>query len=887
MAIPPVVIQFLANGVPDVSRALRSIGDIVARTETQATGASRVGANARIREATREAQEKARQAARAEAMISAAQRAGNREVEARARADLRAATNAANEKIRLAQRVAAEEARLRGQVVRANLQRAGFRNASASNPSVVDALVPRRGGAGSADLDALRAIRAQQKIDAARDASTARDRKSADKAAAAKQRSAEKEATAKIAAMKVADREAKRAQEEGLRVAERTENARVRAAEKAEREKNRDAARWLRRREAEERDATRRRHDFARSVVGGVGSSLRAAGGMAVGGARMLTQLGGGFSIADAVQDRMKAQGLAADIANSGYQPNGDKAANRVKVSSSSLLDKATVAGTPYGFSQTETLTGLSKFTSKTGDLDTGTKLLPQLAQMARATGSSFDDLADAAGDVFNSDTKQSAEDVLAMMRIISAQGKLGAVEIKDLASQMAKLGAAAGQFGKPGETAEMLAQFGAMAQVTRAKGGAASATQAATAVGSFTNTFSKGARLDAFENMGVKVRDDKGNLFSPQKIITDSLQAASSESHGGMAKFDRNMGGMFMDVQARRVTKGFEKIYKDAGGGKAGVDAVNAEFARMKASQTQAEIQQAAADRMAEADMQFTKAVLELKEATSKELIPAFTRIVPDLVRLTPMFGQLAREGGKLMQQFTNLAASNPLGGLGVLLGLAITKEVGAAGLGKIFEMALASKLGGQAGLVVGSAVLAIALATMAIDKMASDERDRQNVVFKDRAEATNALSELRQAQRSGNVTPQQLDKAKAAQEFLAKEIEQKQGEVGGSNVAFGASLVGAVLQDAFYNRPKQLINGQTGADTATDDVINARTQLEANDRSNIDSMKQDFAELTKALNENTRVTRQNTGAGGGSGGGAPASPVTGPITTRIKPGP
>lgn len=188
----------------------------VTRSEATATAASRTGAASRIREANREAAEKARAAARSEAMIGAAQRAANREVEARARADVRAATKAANEKIRIAQRLAAEEARLRDQVLRANLAKTGLRKADVTKPGVVDAIVGGRGG--TPELDALRAVRAQQKIDAA------------------KQHANEKDARDNPTAMQFADREQKRAQQQA-----------VRDSARAEAEKNADAARWIRR----------------------------------------------------------------------------------------------------------------------------------------------------------------------------------------------------------------------------------------------------------------------------------------------------------------------------------------------------------------------------------------------------------------------------------------------------------------------------------------------------------------------------------------------------------------------------------------------------------------------------------------------------------------
>ena len=55
-------------------------------------------------------------------------------------------------------------------------------------------------------------------------------------------------------------------------------------------------------------------------------------------------------------------------------------------------------------------------------------------------------------------------------------QGKLGAVEVKDMAVQMAKLASRATEFG--GKSDDTIAALGAIAQEARAKGGAANASR-------------------------------------------------------------------------------------------------------------------------------------------------------------------------------------------------------------------------------------------------------------------------------------------------------------------------------------------------------------------------------------------------------------------------
>ena len=437
----------------------------------------------------------------------------------------------------------------------------------------------------------------------------------------------EREARDKVAEMKNADRMVVQAKKEAAR-----------EVASAEAEQNREAMRWVRQRQREQRQEGMTRSDR----LGMLGTGVSKVAQSAIGLVGTAMSLGGGFSVADALHTRMSAQGMAADIANNGYMPyKGQKAENMVKRSSAEVLQTATTAGTQYGFDQEATLKGLDAFVSKTGDLDMGQKSLKQLAELARATGSNFEDLSNAAAEVFNSDTNQSADQLMKTMRGLAGQGQVGAVDMKNLAGGAAAITAGAGRFG--GNKAENINVLGAIAQEAKARGGAKTADQALNSVSSFSNVFSKNARLNAFNDMGVKLRDKDANLLSPQEIIKSSIVAADKK--GGPKDFDRNMGKMFMDVNARRATMGFEQIYKEAGRGESGEKAIDKEFERLKeATMTEAQVKDAAAQRMAEVDMQFTKAILEMKESVTKNLMPALTPLIPAFEKLTPLLGEAAK---------------------------------------------------------------------------------------------------------------------------------------------------------------------------------------------------------------------------------------------------
>lgn len=353
------------------------------------------------------------------------------------------------------------------------------------------------------------------------------------------------------------------------------------------------------------------------------------------------------FDVGSAIKQASSLESTATQISNSGYMPGKDR--NGQRVDPRELIAQARMVGNATAYDPTEVLGGLQKFVAKTGDLQSGRDALKDLSVLSKATGTNFEDMLDAAGDVSNAlgDTDNKGEKIKAVMQAIAAQGKEGAVEIKDLAVQMAKLGAASTQF--EGDHVKNIQMMGVLTQMTRAQGGAASATQAATSISSFTNTFSKGARLDAFENFGVKVQGKTGKVRAPQEIIIDALRAAGSDRFGGMKQFDRNMGSMFMDVRARSAVRGWENVYKDAGGGEKGVQAVREEFDRLaKSTMTQIEIDQSFAEmmRLTESQTQilnnqFNETAGQLKDS----LVPALISAAPAVIAVTNAFAGLVEK--------------------------------------------------------------------------------------------------------------------------------------------------------------------------------------------------------------------------------------------------
>lgn len=366
-------------------------------------------------------------------------------------------------------------------------------------------------------------------------------------------------------------------------------------------------------------------------VVGVVGSAAAFAGRMALDVAR---DIGVETDIGQHIASASSLRKQARDLSNSAYMPGKEGAAG-MRQDPAALQAEARGVAKQSGFSAISAMTALQKFTAKTGDLESGRAILADMAKFSRATGAELDDMVDAAGDISNAlgDAADKPRLMKDVMRAFIAQGKEGAVEIKDLAVQMAKLGGASSLIS--GDRSHSIATMGALTQMTRAKGGAVSATQAATSLGSFMATFSKQARVNAMENAGIKLREKDGLLRDPRSLIIDILKATGGDAN--------KIGKMVADQGAQRVLRGWTATYNQAGGGDAGIKAVNQEFDILMKSVTQmAEIEDSYRAAMSEGEVKVqlvNNSLEEMAGKLNKDLGPSIARLVPDIERAAKAF--------------------------------------------------------------------------------------------------------------------------------------------------------------------------------------------------------------------------------------------------------
>jgi hypothetical protein len=471
-----------------------------------------------------------------------------------------------------------------------------------------------------------------------------------------------------------------RAAERAARAQERSA-ARAAAAQRREMEKTwraleRSLAREQRAREAAERQAQRRStrngESFARRTSHRASRfmmpeaplgpmALRGLGDVAMGA-------GLDFSVRGAVGRVVGLESLATDISNSGYQA-GD-ARNGRRVDPNELIKQSRNIGGSLGMDAEEVLRGIDRFKNITGDLATSRSLIGDLAKLARATGTNLDDMAAAAANVSNGlgDVPDKARIIDEVMRTVAGQGKLGAVEISDMATHMARVAAAASAFA--GDRADIIGKMGALTQEARATGGAPSAAEAARSVVGFSNTMKKTARINAFSKEGIDVFTDKTKtkLKDPIELIKESLLATGGDLQA--------MNKLFMDVIGARAVFGLQQRFIGAGGGDNGIKAVDARIQELiKAQVSQKEIEESSAragQTTAAKAAQFQNELDKVTEQVMADLVPALEEAGPAILKFAGVLGDVA-----------TWAVRNPAAAIGG----AITMSIARAGIESAFR--------------------------------------------------------------------------------------------------------------------------------------------------------------------------------------------------------
>lgn len=475
---------------------------------------------------------------------------------------------------------------------------------------------------------------------------------------------------------------------------------RLRAEEQANRRIENERRRHLRRlaaqQEREARHAASARGRFMQSTIGtagrSVGGSLRAVGGLAMAG----LAVGGGFAIHGAINAEKSLRGASAALANQAFNTPGEKR-SRDQIQQS-VDRQARSLGITSGLGRESVVGGLRNFAAVAGNVGAGQALLPTLTDISQATDADIGDVGKTAGQIFQTlatridvskpeglaKALKQTEDIMFSM---AGQAKVGSIEFKDLSTQMGKLMSATAGF--EGDVSDLAGTMGAVAQLAIA-GGASSPEEAMTSIMRF--------RDDIIQNQkrfkaagggmggGVNVFADKGmtRLRNPEEILFDMLKTTK----GSLPEVGRLFG-----VRAQKAVQPFQAVYTEAGGGKAGEQAVMRILQGVRGAKiSPEEIKGSAAFRRAQSDVQFNQAIEKFNNAIGSQLLPTVTRLIPEFVKLIPSLTQAA----KLFGQFVDTLAKNPVGTIGKIIAAKLVLDIATAGIGKAVTGALVKAVSG-----------------------------------------------------------------------------------------------------------------------------------------------------------------------------------------------
>lgn len=461
-----------------------------------------------------------------------------------------------------------------------------------------------------------------------------------------------------------------------------------------EREKAREIAA-----EAKKRvERTAFRGTMARAGLRGLGAGVGTVG--RVGGG--ILALGGGFAATNAIQGQMALSAQASTLANQAGMP-----ARKAEI--------AAVVQNVRGVAPEEAMRSLEQWQGLTGDLAAGMEILPQLAKVSIATGTDMADMTAMAGNALNAlavDIQDPTERLKALndvMRTISAQGAVGAVEVANLATEMAGMAASAGQFA--GGSAQSIKVMGAMAQMARRLGGASSAAEAITSLERFTTDLT--SKSKALKNLGVDIWTPKGQgpkrIRAQQDVIVEILQKTQADPE--------KLGKIFGQYGIRAI-RGYGQVYREAEARQkgTGAEAVRREFAGMLDIQTgEGVIQQRYQSRLEDADVRLMEVSKRFNEEIGTRLLPVLTELIPVFEKLIPTAADLATGFGKV----ASWTIENPFKAAGAVIAAKAAQSMAEAAIGEVVKKAIEGQIStaGKAGLVFSVAAATFMFGKSLID--------------------------------------------------------------------------------------------------------------------------------------------------------------------------
>lgn len=492
--------------------------------------------------------------------------------------------------------------------------------------------------------------------------------------------------------------------------------------------------------EADAKRSAAARTGFFNKVAANSVSSMQRVAGTALRLAGAVAAIGGGFSIADALGSEIKNSGTAKTISLNSTK-NGV-----ATISKDEALGTAKNVALSHGMTTEDALGGLDAFLAKTGDAKTAKAVLSDLGDLANATGADFKELSTMAGLAWNamSDEEKKAQGkngLMGLMRTAVAQGREGAVDIREFANYGTRIFNSAAQF--KGGIMENSKFIGSATQMAIEKGTATDAAEATESVKSLgLDVMTHQKQLQEHGIMGTT--DSYGNLNNAQ-TVTEKLLLGTHGNVGELQKVGierRSIKALEGDAMT------FRKVFESET--KAGKTKVQAETSAieairdshkkyMEANYTAADVQRENSERMQEVDKRLAAALERLKIVAGEKLLPEFERLIPKLEALAEPFAKLLTS----LVSVAGYIAENPLKSAFIAMSALMMKEVAvafaASTLTGLMTKMMASATFGPIAIAAATALITAGYLTMQEDS-AHDKAKRAGA-----AEAANESADIK----------------------------------------------------------------------------------------------------------------------------------------------
>lgn len=559
---------------------------------------------------------------------------------------------------------------------------------------------------------------------------------------------------------------AKKGFDETTRAAEKAAKDQAKAAEQAAKAEARAyehvyqiKQRYLRQQERDEERVAQRRIAATRGIISSAG---RTFGGVVRSGLGLAGEVARGagvdLSVGSLVSRNVASHKTATDITNSAYVEGASGSVGQ-RQDPKAVIAAAKEAANAAGISEEVALAGLQKFVGKSTDLQTGMEMLKQMAILSKATGSSLEDMASAAGevDLKLGNVPNKAKILNGLMATFAKQGQLAASEIRDMAPFIGRIVQSTNQFAGGSEKAAV--ELGAVFQIIKKEkgqtvGGATTATnrliEALSSKNGMKGMFKPGTGIKESD-----IYDKEGKTRLPSEIIPKLLAATKGGDPREVAK-------MFSNTNAGKGLKAFAGTYQEGektgkGGGKKAVEALFSEYG---GAMSQTQIQESLARAMGE-----TEAKVQLfqnrLQAIADDNLP---RVIASLERLAPVAAEAADGFGR----FVAWASENPFQAVAGALAASVAK----AALGSALEAGLAKALGGSAGLSITAATATVAGAALIYLSVQKEKKAGAEDVHEDVSTAAKDILVAQQEKKKGALSPEMREKLEKERDTLSGDL-------------------------------------------------------------------------------------------------------------------